>query len=210
MPNAITSPPLLDFVTIHNYLPLAFGKKLEASRGLAGMEAIIVGWKDSNIQKDTKLTGSHTWSQMERGSERERKSFVSSPVGETNKKMVSYSFTYGTHSNILFARHGKQRGAHTLTSVDVQSKQKFFSHSFSNRRINYPIKGRVWTEYEINLSPTRIFLHTRNPGGRHWGPTRLMCFCTLPKPRALLNIHITHVGKTKNKKNSFFFLFFSL
>jgi hypothetical protein len=85
MANAITSPPLLDFVTIHNYLPLAFGKKLEASRGLAVMEAIIVGWKDSNIQKDTKLTGSHTWSQMERGSEREEVFCVFTSWGNKQK-----------------------------------------------------------------------------------------------------------------------------
>jgi hypothetical protein len=81
MANAITSPPLLDFVTIHNYLPLAFGKKLEASRGLAVMEAI----KDSNIQKDSKLTGSHTWSQMERGSEREEVFCVFTSWGNKQK-----------------------------------------------------------------------------------------------------------------------------
>ena len=73
--NAITSPPLFDFVTILNYIPLPFGKSRNRVVDSRWWEAIIVA-KDSNIQR-TPSPRSHTWSQVKED-QIERKSFVSS------------------------------------------------------------------------------------------------------------------------------------
>lgn len=117
-------------------------------------------WREEDSSVIVRRHEAHDRTHVVRGVKQRIRIIRGSLLSLGNKKKLSTELSFYIRYSQTSCGLAKKRGAHTYIRSLHKSNSLFFvfnsNHQGDTVR-RYSVKGRVWTEYEIDLSPTNIF-----------------------------------------------------